>query len=62
LDLAAEKQAQLEGAGLALKPIIVAADIAAFAVSYWRYEMGVFISCGQKTERAERTVSYPPPV
>ena len=45
-ELAAEKAAQLEGANTVIKPLTVIVDIGAFAVCYWRYDLGLILSVG----------------
>jgi hypothetical protein len=45
-EVAAEKRAQLEGATAVLKPLTIVADLTVFAVSFWRYNIGLALSIG----------------
>ena len=44
LQLAAERHAQLEGAKVVLRPLTLIIAISAFAICYWRYDFGLFLS------------------
>jgi hypothetical protein len=46
VDLAAETPAQIEVAGVVLKSLIFAADLAVFAICHWHFKLGLLLSIG----------------
>jgi hypothetical protein len=45
-ELAAEKAAQIEGAEVVLKPLVCIVALIVFALSFWRYDLGIVLSIG----------------
>jgi hypothetical protein len=45
-DLMAEKEAQIEGATVIIKPLLFIAVIGVFALCFWQYELGLLLSTG----------------
>jgi hypothetical protein len=48
-ELAAEKDAQIEGAKLVIKPVVFIAAVTVFILCFWWYEIGLLLSIGAAT-------------